>query len=84
MNVELSWTDHLAEGGKQKQNKGDKVKKFSLKNGQQVSLKGCGYLQLSVADTGAGMSQDQVANVFHEGTQFNVNELQAGQGSGLG
>ncbi len=39
---------------------------------------------MTVADTGAGMSPDQMANVFEQGTQFNVNELQAGQGSGLG
>lgn len=30
------------------------------------------------------MSQRQMADVFEQGTQFNVNELQAGQGSGLG
>ena len=30
------------------------------------------------------MSDDQLAKVFGEGVQFNVNELQVGQGSGLG
>jgi len=30
------------------------------------------------------MSPDQMAVAFEQGTQFNVNELQAGQGSGLG
>jgi CheY-like chemotaxis protein len=57
---------------------------FTLKKGEKVSLSSCGFLQLSVADTGAGMSNDQMSDVFEQGTQFNVNELQAGQGSGLG
>ena len=35
-------------------------------------------------DEGVGMSQEQVATVFDDGTQFNANKLQAGGGSGLG
>ena len=62
----------------------DEQEKFKLKKGEKISLTPTGYLQLHVADTGAGMSQDQMVNVFDQGTQFNVNELQAGQGSGLG
>jgi len=31
-----------------------------------------------------GLSEEQLKNLFREGVQFNVNELQAGQGSGLG
>ena len=30
------------------------------------------------------MTEEQLARVFNDGVQFNVNELQAGQGSGLG
>jgi len=54
--------------------------------GESVSLalSRCGELEMSVTDSGAGMSEDQVQNVFESGIQFNVNELQAGQGSGLG
>lgn len=62
----------------------DTTEQFVLKKGEKVNLDNCGYLQLSVSDTGAGMSEEQMSNVFDKGTQFNVNELQAGQGSGLG
>jgi CheY-like chemotaxis protein len=37
-----------------------------------------------VTDTGAGMSKVQLSKLFRDGVQFNVNELQSGQGSGLG
>ena len=43
-----------------------------------------GALRLSVSDGGAGMTRDQLKHVCTEGVQFNANELQAGQGSGLG
>jgi len=88
--VTLSWVNHLLDsqslrkGKRQKPLTADAEQKFTLKKGEKVSLNPCGFLQLSVADTGAGMSEDQMANVFEQGTQFNVNELQAGQGSGLG
>ena len=39
---------------------------------------------IHVIDDGVGMSPDQVKTVFHDGTQFNANRLQAGGGSGLG
>ena len=35
-------------------------------------------------DSGAGMTQDQLNKLFGKGVQFNVNELQHGNGSGLG
>lgn len=44
----------------------------------------CGDVEVSVKDTGAGMSEDQLAKLVSDGVQFNVNKLQAGQGSGLG
>jgi signal transduction histidine kinase/ActR/RegA family two-component response regulator len=47
-------------------------------------LQPCGRLVLTVADSGAGMTQEQVKQLFREGVQFNPNDLQAGQGSGLG
>jgi CheY-like chemotaxis protein len=37
-----------------------------------------------VTDTGPGLTEEQQQNLFGEGVQFNPNELQAGQGSGLG
>ena len=43
-----------------------------------------GDLRLTVTDTGVGMTQAQLSKVFREGSQFNVNEIQNIQGSGLG
>ena len=43
-----------------------------------------GQLLLSVTDSGAGMTQEQLKNLFKEGVQFNARELQHGGGSGLG
>jgi CheY-like chemotaxis protein len=57
---------------------------FILKNGEEVSHLPKGYMKLAVTDSGAGMSEAQLAELFSDGVQFNVNELQAGQGSGLG
>ena len=62
----------------------EKERKFVLKNSEEVSVMHCGTLQVKVQDSGAGMSKDQVSQLFQHGVQFNVNDLQAGQGSGLG
>jgi signal transduction histidine kinase/CheY-like chemotaxis protein len=43
-----------------------------------------GDLVITVTDTGPGLSLVQQKMMFEEGVQFNPNELQAGQGSGLG
>ena len=39
---------------------------------------------ISVKDSGAGLTAEQLQQICKEGVQFNANELQAGQGSGLG
>jgi CheY-like chemotaxis protein len=39
---------------------------------------------VAVKDSGAGLSPEQLAEICAEGVQFNANQLQAGQGSGLG
>ncbi|CAB9501876.1 sensor kinase/phosphatase LuxQ (Partial), partial [Seminavis robusta] len=57
---------------------------YTLKSGQEVSYERQGMLHLDVIDTGAGMTPSQLKKLFQDGAQFNVNELQAGQGSGLG
>jgi signal transduction histidine kinase/CheY-like chemotaxis protein len=57
---------------------------FTLKCGSQVMASSCGYIKVKVKDSGAGMSKEQLSQLFQHGVQFNVNELQAGQGSGLG
>jgi CheY-like chemotaxis protein len=43
-----------------------------------------GHILIRVVDTGPGLSLEQQRALFSEGVQFNPNELQAGQGSGLG
>jgi len=43
-----------------------------------------GSLTISVSDSGVGMTQEQIAQIFKEGVQFDANKLQAGGGSGLG
>jgi len=39
---------------------------------------------VAIKDSGAGLTELQLAQIGMEGVQFNANELQAGQGSGLG
>lgn len=46
--------------------------------------KRCGSLVVTVKDSGAGISTENLQRLFSEGMQFNANQLQAGQGSGLG
>jgi len=41
-------------------------------------------LQISVTDTGAGLSKENLPRIFHEIIQFNASKLQKGGGSGLG
>ena len=43
-----------------------------------------GSIVITVTDTGAGMSDDELIHTFEEGVQFNAGKLQAGGGSGLG
>ena len=43
-----------------------------------------GNILITVTDSGPGLSEEQQHKLFREGVQFNPNELQAGQGSGLG
>ena len=64
--------------------KSNVFKKFDLSNGQSASLREAGFLEVSVQDSGAGMSPDQLKKLFGDGIQFNKNELQSGGGSGIG
>ena len=43
-----------------------------------------GSVQICVKDDGVGMSNDQLAQLFKEGVQFDADKLQSGGGSGLG
>jgi signal transduction histidine kinase/CheY-like chemotaxis protein len=47
-------------------------------------LQPAGTLRVAVKDSGAGLTTQQLEEICAEGVQFNANELQAGQGSGLG
>ena len=64
--------------------KSEGTTEIKLHSGEEVSFLRCGELHVEVADTGHGMSKEQLSRLFGEGVQFNVNKLQAGQGSGLG
>jgi signal transduction histidine kinase/CheY-like chemotaxis protein len=57
---------------------------FTLKNDEEITVTQSGSLIFSVRDSGAGMTDEQVQQVFCQGTQFNANTLQGGNGSGLG
>jgi CheY-like chemotaxis protein len=43
-----------------------------------------GSITIAVKDSGAGLTPSQLESICSEGVQFNANQLQAGQGSGLG
>mmetsp|Transcript_18985 Transcript_18985/g.47137 ORF Transcript_18985/g.47137 Transcript_18985/m.47137 type:complete len:904 (+) Transcript_18985:165-2876(+) len=75
IDIEASWI-------KDEGFKGDK--NFELKGHNQIHCKSSGKLVVTVKDSGAGMTQDQLKKLFGKGVQFNVNELQHGNGSGLG
>ena len=49
-----------------------------------ASLEGDEVVQISVQDSGAGLSPQSLSRLFGEGVQFNANGLQGGGGSGLG
>jgi len=61
-----------------------KGKAYDLKNKSRVVHEPTGNLIITVKDTGAGMTKAQLKQLFGQGIQFNVNELQHGNGSGLG
>lgn len=62
----------------------ESARKYVLKNRTTVNHEPTGHLIVTVKDTGAGMTKDQLKKLFGQGIQFNVNELQHGNGSGLG
>lgn len=55
-----------------------------LQSSSKRFLEAAGSIRLSVQDSGAGLSEDQLKQLFKEGVQFNANKLQSGGGSGLG
>jgi len=73
--VEAKWDKASTQG---------KERSYSLKNRSKAVHQPTGNLIVTVKDTGAGMTKAQLAKLFGQGIQFNVNELQHGNGSGLG
>jgi CheY-like chemotaxis protein len=63
---------------------GGALEKLELSSGENVICAQSGQIEVTVTDTGAGLSEEQLEQLFSDGVQFNVNQLQAGQGSGLG
>jgi CheY-like chemotaxis protein len=61
-----------------------KEKTVEVGKDQKERVLRVGNVIVSVIDDGVGMTNDQVNQVFNDGTQFNANALQAGGGSGLG
>lgn len=59
-------------------------RKLRLKSGEIVQIRPAGTLKVSIADTGVGLSSDQLVRIFEEGLQFNAHDLQGGKGSGFG
>ena len=62
----------------------DEVININLQDGKVEALNQTGWLQIDVTDSGAGMTEEQLATVFESGVQFNANKHQKGGGSGLG
>jgi signal transduction histidine kinase len=61
------------------------IDNLTLEESQQwFSYARAGAVRISVTDTGAGLSPEQLLEIGAEGVQFNANQLQAGGGSGLG
>mmetsp|Transcript_10480 Transcript_10480/g.30652 ORF Transcript_10480/g.30652 Transcript_10480/m.30652 type:complete len:929 (+) Transcript_10480:192-2978(+) len=81
VNVNVHWRP--AEATKEADQK-EYTRTFKLKTNEIVTVPPCGEIVLCVEDEGAGLSAEQQSKLFGVGVQFNVNELQAGNGSGLG
>mmetsp|Transcript_3946 Transcript_3946/g.9607 ORF Transcript_3946/g.9607 Transcript_3946/m.9607 type:complete len:927 (-) Transcript_3946:356-3136(-) len=60
------------------------AKPVLLENGKACDRPRAGSIQISIKDSGVGLTSDQVEQLFSEGIQFNANKLQHGGGSGLG
>lgn len=76
IDIEASWVQNDASKGNNHT--------FELKGHNLISCQGSGKMAFAIKDSGAGMTQDQLKKLFGKGVQFNVNELQHGNGSGLG
>lgn len=55
----------------------------AAKRARYAAIVKAGSIEISCTDSGPGLTEENIAQLFGEGAQFNPNELQAGQGSGL-
>lgn len=78
--IQATWLRETKAGRR----KTEEWESITLKDGEVVSLPRSGCVQIKVTDTGAGMSAEQLQQLYGDGVQFNVEELQRGGGSGLG
>ena len=69
---------------KSEDSSGAKPSEITLYSGKTSTYTISGVLHIEITDNGAGMTPDQLKNLFKEGVQFDANRLQQGQGSGLG
>jgi signal transduction histidine kinase len=60
--------------------------KFTSQNGQVKisSKKICGYVEIIISDTGVGISEEQLKNIFKIGSQIKTKGTSGETGSGLG
>ncbi|OEU14849.1 two-component system sensory kinase [Fragilariopsis cylindrus CCMP1102] len=77
MTVRVSLKDTIPE-------RKQKLQTVSLHKNNTAKVTKIGLVSIEVIDDGVGMTPDQVATVFDDGTQFDTNKFQAGGGSGLG
>ena len=56
----------------------------NLNSPETVKSERDGSIRICCKDTGVGLSQEQLKQLFEEGVQFDANKLQHGGGSGLG
>lgn len=66
--------------------KGSDGSKVTVKlyNGDKIDVEPRGHVLMTICDSGAGMTSEQLDSLFGEGVQFNADRLQGGNGSGLG
>ena len=55
-----------------------------INNSSNEGFSATAVLRVEIIDSGAGISKENQKKLFGQYVQFNVNALQAGEGSGLG
>lgn len=66
------------------EDRNSEMKDIKLEDETAIRARRQGKIEVTVKDSGVGLSKDQLEELFSDGKQFNPNALQAGQGSGIG